>query len=407
MKKICKGLAAVLSAGITALLTMTLVIQAKLPDTFQIDQGGELRIHSTISASVAATGEAVAAAWQGEPTTYQMDLSLYGKIPLKQVAVQVVPRKMVIPGGAPFGIKMFTKGVMIVGMSDIQSGIETVNPAKSAGLKIGDILLSIDGIPLTRNEDVKNHMMNSQGNEVEISLIRGDTPMSVYLQPVQTDYDHQYKAGIWVRDSSAGIGTLTYYNPNTMGFAGLGHAICDVDTGKLMPLSSGEIVNVNINGVNAGESGKPGELKGTFTSARAIGQLRLNCELGIFGVLEQKLLEADPIPMAHKQEVVTGPAVIYSTISGNKPQAFDIAIEKINYLDSSSTKNMIVRVTDPALLAATGGIVQGMSGSPIIQNGMLVGAVTHVFVNDPTRGYAVFAENMDAQLAAAERGIAA
>jgi stage IV sporulation protein B len=291
---------------------------------------------------------------------------------------------------------------MIVGMSDIQQGTRSVNPAKDAGLKIGDILVSINGNTLTCNNDVATHVSASGGSAVSIGVLRGGTAMEVSLQPIKTASDDKYKAGIWVRDSSAGIGTLTYYDPATMGFAGLGHAICDVDTGKMMPLSSGEIVGVNISGVHAGQSGSPGELRGTFTDDNAMGHLTCNSEMGIFGVLNYPCIESAAIPMAHMQEVQPGPATILATISGSYPQEFEIVIDKINYMDATATKNMVIRITDSRLLGSTGGIVQGMSGSPIIQNDMLVGAVTHVFVNDPTRGYAIFAEKMDSQLETVE-----
>lgn len=403
MRKLFRGLAGLLSAGISSLLVLTLIVQASLPDDFTVAEDGEFYINSNLFITADKDESAFkTAVYNREGQAYSLNLSLFHTIPLKEVQVQVTPRKMVVPGGTPFGIKMFTKGVMIVGMSDIRIGSESVNPAKDAGLKIGDILLSIDGTPLTRNNDVAKCVSASQGNEVCVSLLRGDTVMEVYLQPIQTEYDGKYKAGVWVRDSSAGIGTLTYYNPNTMGFAGLGHAICDVDTGKLMPLSSGEIVGVNISGVNAGQSGKPGELRGSFTDGSSMGNLYCNSEMGIFGILDYSSYSAEPVPMAHKQEVEPGAATILSTISGGYPQEFEIVIEKINYMDATATKNMVIHVIDPELLASTGGIVQGMSGSPIMQNGMLVGAVTHVFVNDPTRGYAIFAENMDKQLAIVE-----
>lgn len=408
MKKIYKALAGVLSAGILAFLALIIYAQLSIPDNLYVPQGEEIYINSHLSmVSLGTTDQPVQknmTVTGQDGSVYKVNLTLFEKVPIKQVQVQVMPRNMVIPGGVPFGIKMFTEGVMIVGMSDIQNGTETLSPAKDAGLRVGDILLQIDGNSLERNEDVARYITASGGDEVMITLIREEQEMDVYVQPVLSEFDAGYKAGIWVRDSSAGIGTLTYYNPETMAFAGLGHAICDVDTGNIMPLASGEIVDVNITGANAGHSGKPGELKGGFVGEEAIGRLMLNCENGIYGVLDQPISLGDAVPMAMRQEVKPGAATIMATISGNKPQNFDIVIEKVNYSDSSSTKNMVIRVMDEYLLSSTGGIVQGMSGSPILQEGKLVGAVTHVFVNDPTRGYGIFAENMEETLKSVEFG---
>lgn len=402
MKRLCRALAGIISTGVLALLALVLYIQFTLPDNLYVAQGEEVAINSKLSLvsmgqrNIPFTMDLKVLDDAGN--SYKLDLKLFESVPIKQVQVQVVPRDMVVPGGMPFGIKMFTDGVIIVGLSDIQHGTQNLSPAKDAGLKVGDVLTAIDDIRLERNEDVAGCISTCQGNEVKVTLNRDGREIDVYLQPVKSDYDEGYKAGIWVRDSSAGIGTMTYYNPETLVFAGLGHAICDVDTGKIMPLSSGEIVDVNISGANAGHSGAPGELKGSFVGVEPIGSLELNSDTGIYGILEAPQIDADPIPMAMKQEIQPGPATILSTISGNKPQSFDIQIEKVNYSDTTTTKNMVINIVDEGLLATTGGIVQGMSGSPIIQNGRLVGAVTHVFVNDPTRGYGIFAENMDKQL---------
>lgn len=403
MKKYIQAVAGVVAAGVTLLLAFVLYVQATLPDNFFVAQGESLMINSRLSITAAAQMESEAQSldpkvYDQAGNCYSLKLSLFDSVVIKQVQVQVVERKMVVPGGSPFGIKMFTSGVMVVGMSDIQMGAENVNPAKNAGVRIGDIITHIDGHAVTGNTDVAKYISSCSGDEIKLSIHRDGHGIDLYLQPVKSEYDQTYKAGIWVRDSSAGIGTMTYYDPETMRFAGLGHAICDVDTGEIMPLASGEIVDVIISGVNVGQSGKPGELKGAFSSEKPIGTLLSNTETGIFGTLNKPYFGGDAIPMALKQEIQPGPAVIYSTISGSKPQAFDIIIEKVNYSDVNPTKNMVIKITDPKLLAATGGIVQGMSGSPIIQDGKLAGAITHVFVNDPTRGYGIFAENMDKEM---------
>jgi len=410
MRKIIQTIAGALSAIVIVVLALSLYIQALLPETFHVEQGEAFIINSQVA--ITAHTDSRGLFKNLEPkiigksgNIYNLSINLFRSKTTLPVQGQMTTRKMVVPGGTPFGIKMFTDGVMVVGMSDIQVGTENVNPAKSAGLKVGDVITSINDNPVHSNMDVSDYISASGGDEIRLGVRRGEDEMEVYLQPIKSEYDNAYKAGIWVRDSSAGIGTMTYYDPDTMGFAGLGHAVCDVDTGDIMPLSSGEVVDVNISGVNVGQSGKPGELKGAFTSDTPIGSLLRNTQTGIVGLLNSPYFGGDPVPMAFKQEVETGPAVILSTISGNKPQSFDILVEKVNYSDVNPTKNMVIKIVDKNLLATTGGIVQGMSGSPVLQNGKLVGAITHVFVNDPTRGYGIFAENMDKELNNVENSI--
>lgn len=405
MRKIIKTFAGIISLFIVFLLALTLYVQAILPDNFYVAQGEEFYLNTRVSLTKLQVEKDVKpVVLDDSGNKYSLSLRLFRSVPIKQVQVQVVDRKMVVPGGCPFGIKMYTEGVIVVGMSDVQNGTKSVNPAKDAGIKIGDILTRIDGKPVSSNDDVRDIISECDGGEVKATVVRNGMEMDFFIYPVRSEYDNGYKAGIWVRDSSAGIGTMTYYNPETLGFGGLGHAICDVDTGEVMPLSAGEIVDVNISGVHMGQNGKPGELKGTFAGDTPLGSLYVNSESGIFGVLDHPIIEAKAVPMALKQEIQPGHAVILSTISGNKPQEFDIEIEKVNYSDTTSTKNMVIHVVDPDLLAASGGIVQGMSGSPILQDGKLVGAVTHVFVNDPARGYGIFAENMDKELIIVEAG---
>ena len=397
MKKLIRTACAACCACVSFLLAVTLLTQAKLPDDYMVAKGDEffLKNNHISATSVPLSGQIMPVLLSQNGENYQMDLKLLGSIPIKRVNVQVVDRKMVVPGGSPFGIKMYTKGVLVVGMSDIQQGSQNVNPAKDAGLKVGDILISIDDQPVHEKKDVAKMIAGSGGQELKFTVTRDGTTMDFYISPVKSQYDDNYKAGIWVRDSSAGIGTMTYYDPQTLEFHGLGHAICDIDTGEIMPLEKGEIVEVNISGIHMGLSGQPGELRGLFVSSQPIGSLKTNSPAGISGILTHPVIEAQPIPLAMKQETEVGPAQILATISGSKPRSFDIMIEKVNYSDTTATKNMVVRIVDPELLSQTGGIVQGMSGSPIIQNGRLVGAVTHVFVNDPTRGYGIFAENME------------
>lgn len=400
MKKFVRTACLASCALISAFLAVILLMQAKLPDEYMVAKGDEFfLLNNNISASnIPFSKEIMPVLLSSSGEHYQMNLKLMGTIPIKRVNVQVVDRKMVVPGGCPFGIKMHTKGVLVVGMSNVQQGVENVNPAKDAGLKVGDILTHIGNVKVSEKKDVERVVAACDGCELKFTVIRDGLPMDFYVTPVKSQYGDGYKAGIWVRDSSAGIGTMTYYDPQTLEYCGLGHAICDIDTGEIMPLAKGEIVEVNISGVNIGQSGQPGELKGIFMQDRPVGSLTSNTTSGVSGVLTKPIVENEAIPLAMKQEIQPGSAYILATVSGSKPRRFEIVIEKINYADTTPTKNMVIRVIDPELLALSGGIVQGMSGSPIIQSGRLVGAVTHVFVNDPTRGYGIFSENMEKSL---------
>ncbi|HKM33026.1 MAG TPA: SpoIVB peptidase [Oscillospiraceae bacterium] len=323
-----------------------------------------------------------------------VSLKLFGVIPIKDVKVMSIDRPLLIPGGTPFGIKMLTKGVVVIGLADIDGKNGAISPSKEAGLKVGDIILSVDGEIVESNQDIARVIEKTDGKTVDIVLQRAEREMELEISPVFSTAGQCYKAGIWVRDSSAGIGTVTYFDPATSAFGSLGHPVCDVDTGEILPLDTGEVVPVAIGDVIKAQSGVPGELSGSFISESPIGMLMKNTQTGLFGTLNFCPSAYDQIPMALRQEVKIGPATIYTTISGTSPCEYDILIEKIDLNDDTITKNIVIKVTDPKLLAATGGIVQGMSGSPIIQNGKLIGAVTHVFVKDPTKGYGIFCENM-------------
>lgn len=322
-----------------------------------------------------------------------VELSLFGMIPIKEAHVTKLVDEKVIPCGNPFGVKILTSGVMVIGLSDITTKNGVVNPAEEADIQIGDVITSINGKSVSSNSEIADIVNQSDGEAITIEFIRDDENKTTSLTPAMAYPGSSYKAGIWVRDSSAGIGTITFCLEDGV-FGGLGHPICDVDTGEVLPLGSGEIVEASINGVEKGYVGDPGELCGTFDNNYSIGIVDYNSDAGIFGKLNTPLSSHDPVEIALKQDIETGPATIYTTISGKTPQEYDVEIVSVNVNDDSNNKNMVIKVTDPELLEQTGGIVQGMSGSPIIQNGKLVGAVTHVFVNDPTKGYGIFAENM-------------
>lgn len=395
-----RALAAVFSFVVLGGLGFALYLSAELPDRYYLAKGNEFSIGDNRLIQTAGSSRSYPlSVYSSAGNTFQMKLSLLGLIDIKDVSVQVVDRRVVSLCGTPFGIKMVTDGVMVVGtgsVTNLQS--QAVNPAQDAGVLEGDVILSLNGEKISSKKQLTQIVSACSGQPISMVIRRGDDLEQLTVSPVKSSLDNDYHLGLWVRDSSAGIGTMTFYDPQNGCFAGLGHAICDVDTGQIMPLSQGEIVEASIIGVEPGSSGNPGQLQGAFVTQQASGLLYANSYNGVYGELFDAPAYAQTIPMAQSQEVTEGPAQILTTISGESPAYFDAYIEKVSLSQEEPTKNMVIRITDPDLLEISGGIVQGMSGSPIIQDGMLVGAVTHVFVNDPTRGYGIFAENMDSTL---------
>lgn len=326
--------------------------------------------------------------------SYSANLKFMNIFPIKKVEVRVTDNQYVVPCGIPFGVKLYTKGALVIGTSSVKSYEGIIEPWKDAGIKKGDIIFSVNGKEVVNNDDLENIIQDSDGSDMEFNVIRNNTEFNTVLKPLKSIEDNKYRIGIWVRDSSAGIGTLTFCNRKNKTFAGLGHGICDVDTSELMSVSRGDIVEAVITDIVKGCRGIPGELKGCFTDPQAIGHIYANNETGLYGNIENIYSQLDEIPIAMKQNVKRGPAQILTTIEGKEPKLYDINIDSINYDVRMPTKNMKISVVDPILLEKTGGIVQGMSGSPIIQNGRLVGAVTHVFINNPSKGYAIFSETM-------------
>lgn len=368
-------------------------LSSRLPDTFLVPEGQSLTLAQM--PWLIPKEKAGAAAAQSTPVggSYNVTLSVMGHIPVKTVRAVVVDRRAVTVCGTPFGIKMFSNGAMVVGFSNIQTGSGYANPAKAAGLKLGDNILSMDGRRTFDNDDVSKAIRLSDGNPIEIVYERDGTEKTTVLEPVRQQNKNSWQAGMWVRDSSAGIGTLTFIDNTTGIYAGLGHPINDSDTGRSIHLRTGEIAPVNIIGYEEGAAGVPGELKGRFTGAPAMGDILKNGPTGVYGHIG-KLVKGQDMPVAQAQEVRQADVRILTTISGNRPRWYRAKIEKLSLGETDPNRNMVIHITDPALLETTGGIVQGMSGSPIEQDGRLVGAVTHVLVNDPTRGYGIFAENM-------------
>ncbi len=319
------------------------------------------------------------------------EIKLLNIIPVKNTIITNSKRQYVVIGGELFGIKLYTDGVIIVDLEEIETGSGIVCPGKDSGIKIGDIVKSVDGKIVNSSSHFSKILQESKGKDIKITLLRENKKVVLNFKTVKEKDSDRYKAGLWVRDSTAGLGTVTFYNTNNNTFAGLGHPIFDIDTNEIMPMKSGVMADVKLNGLSKSSFGKVGELCGTLTGEKN-GFLCLNDETGIYGYsLTNK---TEKIPIAVKQEIRQGKAQIRCTVNNSGPQFYDVEIVKVFSNSSSVNKDMIIKVIDEELLSETGGIVQGMSGSPIIQNGKLIGAVTHVFVNNPKQGYAIFAERM-------------
>ena len=364
-----------------------------LPNSYSVGRGEELRLNTFFDISsrpikrsytVALTDISGQASHSVENT-----LLLFSTVPVKDVTAVSETRPMLVPCGETFGIKLLTDGVIVVELSKIGDRC----PARECGIKKGDIIISIDGENIRSNRDISKAVRAVRDNECTVKLRRDGKEMTVSLTPAY--YEGSYKAGMWVRDSSAGIGTITFYNEETGVFGGLGHPVCDSDTREMLPLSEGAVGDIEITGLIPSSEGNPGQLLGEFAGNEVLGEITLNCEAGLFGTLENPPDDKEAVELAYKQEVRKGAAKMYSSLDGETPQAYSVEIEHIDLSDSAE-HDMVVHITDERLISETGGIVQGMSGSPISQDGRLVGAVTHVFIDDPTRGYGIFAEEMAA-----------
>lgn len=358
--------AAVLTAGFSALYVY---YYAALPFNINVEAGAPLTDAGFANVRLEAA--------EGGARYY------LGNFPIKSAEVTEQERRYVIPGGEPFGIKVMADGVMVISAADD-------SPADKAGLQEGDVITSVNSVEVCTNDELANAIQTS-GGSADIVFRRGEREMCVRIAPKQID--GSARIGAWVRDSAAGIGTLTFIDPETRTFGGLGHAVSDASTGDAVPLKSGEITTADIYDVVKGEKGNAGELCGAMIAGCDIGSVLENTSTGVFGEYFGETTK-EPIPAAFMQEVKTGAATVLTTIDGSEPREYSIEIERINLPDLMGSKGMLIKITDPELLEKTGGIVRGMSGSPIIQNGRLAGAVTHVLVSDPTRGYAVFAERM-------------
>ncbi|MGN0548462.1 MAG: SpoIVB peptidase [Acutalibacteraceae bacterium] len=390
MKK-CIRIVSVICFFVSGVIMMLLVVgYVRIPDEMTITEYDEINVGKTYvcQALVNYGAEDVSPV----ETEYSTSVKLFNIFPVKSAKVKVSRRKYVVPGGNAFGIRLYTKGVMIIRIDGVTTPSGNVSPGKAAGLKEGDMIISVDGVDVYRNRELSAIFASSGGKTLKLEIERDSKKKEINFTPVLCSEDSTYKGGLWIRDSTAGIGTVTWYDRTNGIFAGLGHAVCDADTGEIMPLSGGDAVEAEIKGCYKGTNGSAGELCGVFSSG-SIGSLYINGETGVYGIMDSFDADDKVVPVALRQEVKTGAAQIICTVDDTGAEYYNIEIKKI-FDGTDNQRNMVIKVTDPVLLEKTGGIVQGMSGSPILQNGMLVGAVTHVFVDDPTEGYAIFAQNM-------------
>ncbi len=331
-----------------------------------------------------------------------LNFKLLGIIPIKQMKISVTPQKSLIPGGNSIGVSLYTRGALIVGTSEVTGSDGVIHyPSMDAGIVPGDIIERVNGVSVKDANHLSQLINKAKGRGVDLECRRDNRLFVTHIQPVQDTSDDKYRLGLWVRDSTAGVGTLTFYDPKTKFFGALGHAITDVDTGSLLAVKDGEIMQSNIIDVKIGKKGLPGELVGNFSENRkVIGSIVKNTPFGIYGKMARSLPDFHydkPIPIAYQYTIQPGKASILTTINDGGIREYAVEIIKVNRQVTPSSKGIILEITDPELLAKTGGIVQGMSGSPILQNGKIVGAVTHVFVNDPRKGYGIFIEWMLAE----------
>lgn len=387
-----------LSLTLMSVLIFSLVgiAQNEISASYFVVEGKQLNVSCQIPITTHYNGaeESRMSLVEDEPKNdYSVNFKLFGLFPVKRSTVSIIDNMSVALLGEPFGIKIYTDGVLVVDMSDVDTDKGNVNPAKNAGIKIGDTIKSINGKQMRSNEDVLEIVESSDGSPMTVCFEREKIIRTVKLQPAFSKSAGAYRIGLWVRDSTAGIGTLTFYSPATEIVCGLGHGVCDDDTGQLVSIASGELVNAQIVSLKKGAIGSPGELKGKLGNT-LLGNILLNCECGVYAERVCEYRELDLIDIALKQEIREGEAYIYTTIDGSAPDYYTCNVKINAKYENERTQNMIVTVTDKRLIEKTGGIVQGMSGSPIVQNGKLIGAVTHVFVNNPEKGYGIFAENM-------------
>ena len=414
-----RRLAGTLAAALVALmLSGQMGALSRLPDEMVLEAGTVTDIPVSAAVRADATGDSGAIAGMktepeagvlrltaGDMGRGELTFRLLGLVPLRTVKLSVRPEKLLVPCGQSVGVAMRTGGVVVVGNSDLG---KTPSPARLAGLRSGDVIQCVNGARVSGASQLSQRLEG--GGTATLQVMRDGGLVECEVTPARDERDGRYRLGAWVRDSTAGVGTLTFYDPQDGAFGALGHAITDIDTGVVMPVGEGEIYANRVVDVTPSREGAPGELTGDFLGeTEALGQVTGNTESGIFGTADapiENALYPEGLPVADRTQIHTGAASLITTIDAGVPREYACEVVRLSEAANPGARAMVIRVTDPALISRTGGIVQGMSGSPILQDGFIIGAVTHVMVNDPEMGYGILIETMlkqgDAQQGDAE-----
>ncbi|WP_283624580.1 SpoIVB peptidase [Clostridium butyricum] len=388
MKKKFLCLVSLLMTPILFLILITAVCLIKLPDKIYTKNDESVP-------SIAPIGNTIT---KVDDDSNKYEIKFLGMIPLKSVEVEKIKDLELYPGGVPIGVRVSSEGVLVVGYSDIEINNEKEeSPGKVGGLEIGDVILKINGIEMHNSRDLVKAIKQSEKDSIKVDILRHGENITKIVT-LKKENNKEYKIGLWIRDSTAGVGTMTFYDDTSKKFGALGHPITDSDTNEPFLIKDGDVIESSIISIRKGEKGSPGELKGIFINeSNPTGEIDKNTQSGIFGQLNSNILQKSDIKrlkVGFRDEIVPGKAKIITTIDENGPQEYEIEIEKLLNQNVASSKSMVIKVTDPRLLEKTGGIVQGMSGSPIIQNNKIVGAVTHVLINKPDTGYGIYIEWM-------------
>lgn len=374
-----------------------------LPNSLILMQGENIEISTVLGLNITNKGTMQASTSLNEKLTDQagkkdLELSLFNVIPVKDITVNVIPKTTVIPLGKTIGMKLYTEGVLVVGMSEIEGR----KPYKNSGIEAGDRIIEVNNTKISTADELTECVNTSNGKNIEIKYINDEEEI-VYaeIEPARTS-NNEYKIGLWVRDAAAGVGTITFYEPSTGNFASLGHGINDVDTYELIDIANGELVSAQILDIVKGQNGIPGEIRGSIENSITIGNISKNTEFGVYGTISNtnalNIDSSNEMEVADRSEITTGKAEILCELENGKTERYEIEIQKVFKDNNYDNKSMLIKITDEELIEKTGGIIQGMSGAPIIQNNKFIGAVTHVLVNDSKIGYGVFADLMIKQL---------
>ncbi len=393
MKKILKMLLLVFFLMIIYVYVLAI---EKIPSKITLFEGEDINLKTVlgINFNYADTIETSSS----EGTKKNIQVSFFDNIPIKNVDVNVIPKTKVIPLGNIAGVKLYTNGVLVVGMSEIEGkDNQRYKPYVNTGIEEGDTIIKVNNKEINSTDDLIETVNQSEGNKIKINYIHEKETKECSITPVET-INKEYKIGLWVRDSAAGVGTITFYEPSNKTFGALGHGITDIDTNELINIASGEFITTKILNITKGEVGTPGKIQGTIDNQTNIGTISKNTKFGIYGKVDNlssiNIDKSKEMDVALRDEIKQGKATILCSLDNQTPQEYEIEIEKIFKDNNYDNKSMQIKVTDERLLNKTGGIIQGMSGSPIIQNGKFVGAITHVLVNNPQEGYGVFADIM-------------